>query len=194
MKTIHATNIHESGGPQRALRRDPVQKKARRYFFVDLKNVSRRLADFANEEPDVRRQVLLELESRVEQLGAGRAASAWASSIQASVASVTITGALFIAVFNGWFATIVKMVDGKTGLVHGITEQQFTDTIFSVGRLIGWSVGILLLAALATLWGATNKDKHRSIASAWLHLFADAEAKRQSGGDAKTAARRFWRR
>ena len=173
-------------------RRDPVQRAAHAYVFVDLKNVSGRLKAFSGEDQGVRRQVLLELENRVELLSAGRAAAAWASIIGASVAAVTITGALLIAVFNGWFTTVVKLMDEKTGFVHGITQKQFTDPILLVAQIIGGSIGLLLFAAVVILIGATVKDKRRGISIAWLRLFTDAEAQRESARETMPAACGRW--
>jgi hypothetical protein len=155
--------------------KDPVQRSAHLHLFDDLAWVDERSEAYRAEDAVVRRQVIMELERRVELLGPGRSAPAWSSLIQAAVAAVTIFGTLLLAVFNGWFAGVVTMMDRETGVLRGVTRQQISDTMSAVQTPIVYALGILLFVVAATLVGAAAKDAQRGTSLAWLHVFAEVD-------------------
>lgn len=177
-----AIDDHELTVIQRARRRclklrfkDPVQRAADLHLFEDLAWVDERTEAYRAEDAVVRRQVIMELEKRVELLGPGRAAPAWSSLIQGFVATVTIFGTLLLALFNGWFGAVMTMMDTETGVLHGVTSQQISDTVTAFETPIIWALGVLIFLVVATLAGAAAKDRQRGTALAWLHLFSDID-------------------
>jgi hypothetical protein len=167
--------------------RDPVQRAAQDHVHDDLARVEARLESFAAEDESVRRQVLMELDRRIELLGPGRSAPAWSSMIQGLVAAVTIFGTLLLAVFNGWFNAVMTMVDDETGALRWVTQQQVSETVSAVQTPIMWALFGMLTLVVLTLIGAAEKDGKRGVSRAWLKEFSASEMSRSKaeveGGD-----------
>ena len=155
--------------------RDPVQRAAHLHLFENLSWAHERTEAYRAEDAVVRRQVIMELERRVELLGPGRASPAWSSLVQGFVAAVTIFGTLLLAVFNGWFGAVMTMMDKKTGVLQGVTSQQISTTVTAMQTPIIYALGLLLFLVVATLVGAATKDAQRGTSLAWLRIFSDVD-------------------
>jgi hypothetical protein len=139
----------------------------------------------------------MELERKVEMLSPGRSAPAWSSLIQSLVAVVTILGTLLLAVFNGWFGAVISMMDKETGVLVGVSEEEITELMRTVGTPILWAAFGLFLIVAIVLTQAALKDAQRGVSRSWLRAFAEFEMQRGNTGDVSTtpdAHAEFWNR
>lgn len=124
----------------------------------------------------------MELRRRSELNTAGNAAPALSALLGAVAVASTLFGTLVFAVFNGWFAAVVKMTDEKTGTVEGVTQLQVEETMRSVTVLL---VGIAAVVVGVSAWAVSHaraKDQRRSVALVWLEEYARASAQPVADG------------
>jgi hypothetical protein len=181
--------------------RDPDQRAAQKHLHGDLQCSALRLRAFLADREEVRVQVLLELRQLSELNSSGNAAPALTALLGAVTLTATLFGTLVFAIFNGWFAGVVKMTDAETGVVKGITQEQFGDTVNAVAIVLG----ALTLAVLgASFWAVTHardKDRRRAVHVAWLEEYARANAVKAgvvategaAASEATTVRRFSWR-
>lgn len=155
---------------------DANQRAAQKHLHSDLKNSVVRVQAFRAEDEPVRAQVMMELRHLSELNTAGNAAPALSALLGAVTVAATLFGTLVFAILNGWFGAVVKMTDEETGIVEGLTQHQFEDTVSAVTFLL---LGIAFAVLGASCWAvshARDKDRRRAISIVWLKEYAEAIA------------------
>jgi hypothetical protein len=156
--------------------KDPEQRASQRHLHDDLTKSAARVQAYLAEDEVVRVQVLMELRRRSELNAAGNAAPALSALLGAVAVAATLFGTLLFAVFNGWFAAVVKMTDEKTGAIEGLTQQEFENTMRAVTILLVAMAVIVLGASAWAVLHARDKDHLRAVSLVWLEEYARASA------------------
>jgi hypothetical protein len=156
--------------------KDPVQRASQHHLHDDLTKSATRVQEFLDESEAVRIQVMMELRRRNELNTPGNAAPALSALLGAVAVGATLLGTLVFAIFNGWFATVIKMTDEKTGIVEGLTQQQFEEMMHSVTTLLA-GIGVVVLGP--SIWAvshARRKDRVRAVSLVWIEEYTRASA------------------
>lgn len=154
--------------------KDPIQRASQHHLHEDLTNSTVRVRRFLDEEDAVRIQVLMELQRRCEVNAAGNAAPAFSSLLGSVTLAATLFGTLVFALANGWFGTIAKMTDAETGVVSGITQRQFDDTLMAFAILLATIAGIVLMVSIWFVVHAHERDQRRAVSLVWIDEYSRA--------------------
>lgn len=156
--------------------KDAVQRAAQKHLHGDLKNSAVRIQTFRAEDEAVRAQVMMELRHANEVNTAGNTAPALSALLGGVTVAVTLFATLVFAMFNGFFAALVKMTNAETGLVGGITEQQVKDTVSAVVILLACLALAVIVASCWAVSHARGRDLRRAVSVVWLTEFERAVA------------------
>jgi hypothetical protein len=153
---------------------DTVQRQAEEHIHNDLVHLESRTTAFLRAPQNVRTQVLAELSVRAEMREAGARTPAATTFIVVVGTSATVFTALMVAVIGGFFTTLVPLVDPKTGKIHGISQEDFTQVLSTTALVVGL-VALISLVAAALAWAAARtQDRQRAMYKAWIEIYREA--------------------
>ncbi|MFF1573932.1 hypothetical protein ACFVWR_14390 [Leifsonia sp. NPDC058292] len=172
---------------------DAVQRQAEEHIYNDLIHLESRTTAFLRAPQNVRTQVLAELSVRAEMREAGARTPAATTFIVVVGTSATVFTALMVAVIGGFFTTLVPLVDPKTGKIHGISQEDFTQVLSTTALVVGL-VALISLVAAALAWAAARtQDRQRATYKAWIEIYCEAVNRRSHlarQGRLRTASKR----
>lgn len=158
--------------------RDPVQREAQTHLHDDLTFVDKRIADFIAAPGPVQRQVVRELNQKIEFRKPGNSSPAMSGLVAIAGTTVTLIGAIYLAVYNGWFSMLAAVTDPKTGQIHGVTPAQSSSVMGGISAgIVWWGIGFVVFGLLI-FWAARSRDKERATSRVWLKAYEDALTER----------------
>lgn len=157
---------------------DTIQRQAEKHIYGDLIHLESRTRAFLNAPQNVRTQVLAELSARAEMREAGARTPAATTFIVVVGTNATVFTALMVAIIGGFFTALVPLVDPKTGKIHGISQEDFTQVLSTTALIVGL-VALISLVAAALAWAAARtQDRQRAMYKTWLEIYREASASR----------------
>lgn len=153
---------------------DVLRNAAAAHIHLTLRHMGDRIESFLTASPQVRRQVLAELDMRAEENEAGARTPAATTLVVVVGTGVTVISALLIAVVSGYFTTLAPLVDPKTGTLHGVTTAAISGLLRSFSSTVYWIAGIAVGVAIAAWAFARLQDRTRAASKTWASVYRQA--------------------
>jgi hypothetical protein len=118
--------------------------------------------------------VIRELEHQIEVHKPGNASPALSGLVAVFGTTITLIGAVFLAVYNGWFGLVTALTDPATGQVHGITATESNSVVGGITPAIIWFAICFVAVGLGAFFTARNRDKQRATSRVWLRTYKGA--------------------
>jgi hypothetical protein len=163
------------------------------HLHGDVQRVAEREVAFRAESPEVKAEVRALLDQRFAKYSGGFLSAALSPLVAVAIAIATVITTFALASYTGLNEALVKLTDPATGLVHGMTRAQLSDSV----RLIVQPLFYVGLFAVVAGWGviafSRSQDRKRAVAYAWIKVFQEQSVISRNGERSATRHRRSGR-
>lgn len=158
--------------------RDPIQRQAQAHLHNDLTFMDSRIASFASASRPVQQQVIRQLHHSIEYRKPGNSSPALSGLVAVIGTTITLIGAIYLAIYNGWFGLLAALTDPSTGQVHGLTASQSDSVVGGLAPAILGCSAAFVGVGLVAFWAARNRDRERATCRIWLEAYKKVLANR----------------
>lgn len=170
-------------------RRDPVLQKAKLHLHSNLREMESRQKAFSIAEPVIQSAVLAALRERIELATPGVRAIGLSAFVAALVSAGSVFAGFIFVLLSGLIDGLVAATDPTTGLITGTSTQVVTELTSRLTGALGTALFVVILFPLAIWQVGTWADEKRAVSSAWLSVYIEILAARESSATPRFAKR-----